>query len=120
MTKLKKNHTKFNNPFESPEARNKLLSRIDAIDGYRGVRVVFYDGRKVHEIRSHPPVCSQEKRTIVIRPFFESEKNVVTHGVLSKQDDHNFYSELLSTGLSCGAAVISWIVVGGSSKPIEL
>lgn len=120
MTKLKQITAQFEQPFSNPEQRNKLLGKIDAINDYRGVRVVFYDGQKIHELRSHPPQCSVNKRTIVIRPLLNNEKEIVTHSTLSKQDDDRFYSELLSTGLSCGAAVLSWIVVGGSSAAIPV
>ena len=78
------------------------------------------DGEKIHELRPHPPLCSVNKRTIIIRPLTKNEKETVTHGILNKQDDNRFFSELLSTGLSCGAAVLSWIVVGGSSAAIPV
>ncbi|NNE64153.1 MAG: hypothetical protein HKN34_08720, partial [Gammaproteobacteria bacterium] len=60
------------------------------------------------------------KRTVIIRPLLKNEKQSVSHGVLNKQDDNRFYSELLSAGLSCGAAVLSWVVVGGSSVAIPV
>lgn len=120
MTKLRRNTSLFDHPFENPEQRQKLLRKIDAINDYKGVRVVFYDGQKIHELRPHPPLCSVNKRTVIIRPLLKEEKETVTHGVLNKQDDDRFYSELLSTGLSCGAAVLSWIVVGGSSAAIPV
>jgi hypothetical protein len=100
--------------------KDKLLRNIDRINGFKGVRVVYFNGSEVVELRSHPPVCSPEKRTVVIRPLRGREKDTVTHGVLSKQDDDRFYSELLSTGLSCGAAILSWVVVGGSSAAIPV
>jgi hypothetical protein len=120
MTKLIKNATVFDHSFNNPVVRKKLLDRIDSINEYRGVRVVFYDGKKIHELRPHPPICAANRRTVVIRPLSKQEKEVVTHGTLSKQDDDRFYSELLSSGLSCGAAVLSWVVVGGSSAAIPV
>lgn len=120
MTKLKQEPNRFEFPFEDPVARKRLLDRIDAINGYRGVRIVFYDGQKIHELRPHPPVCSQTKQTIAIRPLLQNEREMVAHGTLNKQDDDRFFSELLSTGLSCGAAVLSRVVVGGSSAVIPV
>lgn len=120
MTKLEKSTTLFIQPFENFEQRKKLLRKIDGIKDYKGVRVVFYDGQDLHELRPHPPLCSHSKRTVIIRPLLKNEKQSVSHGVLNKQDDNRFYSELLSTGLSCGAAVLSWVVVGGSSVAIPV
>ena len=73
MTKLKQITTQFDQPFSSSEARKKLLGKIDAINDYRGVRVIFYDDQKLHELRPHPPQCSNSKRTVVIRPLLNNE-----------------------------------------------
>lgn len=109
-----------NFPFTNPKARKDLLDRIDRIPGFKSVRVVYFNGYSFIELRPHPPLCMNKKLTIIIRPTENNDVEKITHPRLNKQDDSRFYSELLSTGLSCGAAVLSWIVVGGSSAAIPV
>ena len=113
-------HSNGSVPFVKLDSRKELLKRIDRIPGFEGVRVVYFDGQSIIELRPHPPVCMDKKRTIVIRPTAKNEVEKITHGRLSKQDDDRFFSELLSTGFSCGAAVLSWLVVGGSSAAVPV
>ena len=120
MAKRRQRKQNLNNPFDNTELKGRLLRKIDQINGFRGVRVVYFNGNDVVELRPHPAMCGPDKKTLVIRPLRSEEKDTVAHGVLSKQDDDRFYSELLSTGLSCGAAILSWIVVGGSSAAIPV
>lgn len=111
---------KTENPFDDLTVRHVALRRIDSIPGFTGVRVVYFSGKKIVEIRPHPPVCRKSKRTLIIRPIESGDADIITHGKLNKQHDNRFYDELLSTGLSCGAAVLSWLVVGGSSAAIPV
>ncbi|MFK5947348.1 MAG: hypothetical protein QM500_01095 [Methylococcales bacterium] len=97
----------------------RLLRRIDLIPGFNKVRVVYFNGQTFTELRAHPPMCMARKLTLVIRPNNENIEKI-THPQANKQDDSKFYNELLSTGLSCGAAIMSWIVVGGSSAAIPV
>jgi len=120
MTKLQHKKTSPHNPFEDSQRIRRLLAKIDRINGFNGVRVVYFDGKELVELRPHPPLCRDNKPTLVIRALSGGEKEVVTHSVLSKQDDSAFYTELVSSGLSCGAAVLSWIVVLGSAAAIPV
>lgn len=113
-------HLKNTTPFTNPNARKELLDRLDRIPGFKNVRVVYYTGYDFIELRPHPALCMNRKLTLIIRPTENNEVEKITHPRLNKQDDSRFYNELLSTGLSCGAAVLSWIVVGGSSAAIPV
>lgn len=108
-------------PFDSLESKRILLGRIDRIPGLRNTRVMYFDGAIMTELRPHPPLCMEKYKTVIIRKLHDaSEATNVQHPQTSKQTESVFYNELLSTGLSCGAAVLSWIVVGGSSAAIPV
>ncbi|MCW8935153.1 MAG: hypothetical protein OQK98_10550 [Gammaproteobacteria bacterium] len=100
--------------------RKKLFARINKIPKLQSSRIVFYDGNKLIELRPHPPMCMANKLTVVIKPKEKQEKIVGQNLEVNRQDNSSFYSELASTGLSCGAAVLSWIAVGGSSAAIPV
>ena len=100
--------------------KRTLFSRIDKIPKLQSSRIVFFDGNQFIELRPHPPMCMANKLTVVIKPKEKQEKIVGQNLEVNRQDDSNFYSELASTGLSCGAAILSWIAVGGSSAAIPV
>ncbi len=108
-------------PFDSPESRRILLDRIDRMPGLRNVRVLYFDGAEITELRPHPPACMEKYKTVIIRQVRDTrEATKIQHPQTSKQDDNRFFSELSSVGLSCGAAVLSWVVIIGSSAAIPV
>lgn len=108
-------------PFDSAESKHVLFERIDRIPGLRNTKVMYFDGEIMTELRPHPPLCMEKYKTVIIRKLHNAiEATNVQHPQNSKQTESRFYNELLSTGLSCGAAVLSWIVVTGSSAAIPV
>jgi len=55
------------------------------------------------------------KLTVLIKPIETDEQVIGQNLEINRQDRSGFYSELLSAGLSCGAATLSWVVVTGGS-----
>lgn len=108
-------------PFDSVVSKRVLFERIDRLPGLQNARVVYFDGVSFVEMRPHSPMCMAKYKTVVIRKVKDAnEVTNIQHPQTSKQTESRFYNELLSTGFSCGAAVLSWIVVGGSSAAIPV
>jgi len=109
------------NPFNSAASKRVLFERIDRVPGLQKAKIVYFDGVSFVELRPHPPMCMNKYKTVVIRKVQDAnEVTNIQHPQASKQTESRFYSELLSTGFSCGAAVLSWVVVGGSSAAIPV
>lgn len=109
------------NPFESPALKRLLLGKIDRISGLTNTRVLYFDGAHMIEVRPHPPICQKNYLTVVIRPIKQQEKTNITNPSREVQKrDSRFWSELLSTSLSCGAAALSWVAVGGSGAAVPI
>lgn len=107
--------------FDSPSLRRYFLDKIDRIPEVYGARVVYFDGVLIHELRPHPPVCQPNYLTVVIRSVDAAEIKTIAHPTPhAKNQDSRFYTELLATSLSCGAAALSWVVVGGSSAAVPV
>lgn len=107
------------NPANSPAIRNYLFSKIDQIPSLKSARIVFFDGKKMHELRPHPPICQKNYLSVVLRKVSASEiSKLNTKSVEVQKQDSGFWGELLNTSLSCGAAALSWVAVGGSGAAI--
>ena len=100
--------------------KRTLFNKVDRVHGFSGSRIIFFDGKQFHELRPYPPMCMSKKLTVVIKAKENQEKVIDQNLEINRQDGSGFYSELVSTGLSCGAAVLSWISVGGSSVAIPI
>ncbi len=108
-------------PFDTPESRRILLQRVDRIRDLQNTRVVYFSGQTITELRPHPPLCKDRYKTVVIRKLHNAQEvTTLQHPRTSKQNDGRFFNELVSAGLSCGAAVLSWVVVTGSSAAIPV
>jgi hypothetical protein len=108
-------------PFDSPSLRRYLIDKIDRIPEVYGARVIYFDGVRVHELRPHPPVCQPNYLTVVIRSVDPSDIQAIAHPTPhAKNQDGRFYTELLATSLSCGAAALSWVVLGGSGAAVPV
>lgn len=108
-------------PLTSPALKRYLLDKVNRIAGLKNARIVYFDGIQMHEVRPHPPICQQSYLTIVIRAVQAKDIAKISHPTPNaKQEDSRFYSELMSTSLSCGAAVLSWVAFAGSSAVIPV
>lgn len=113
--------TVIENPFSSPSKKHLLLDKIDRIGKFKDVRVVYFNGKSLTELRPHPPVCMESYLTVVIRGVPAADaKKIDRPTPNARNEDDRFYSELLGASLSCGAAVLSWVVVAGSSAAIPV
>lgn len=107
--------------YTNPTEKKLLLDNIDKIPGLQGVRVLYVDGDNTTEIRPHPAMCQQSYLSVVVHPVTKDEGvKLINPTPKEKQEGGRFYQELLSSGLSCGAAALSWIAVAGSSAAIPV
>ncbi|KMT54141.1 hypothetical protein [Pseudomonas fildesensis] len=98
----------------------RLFAAIDADPGIVGAGVVYIDADfNVVTLREFKPICSIKPKRVIIREaqkyiapaqFVEQVKNDPREGRLRK--------EAFDMGLSCGAAVIGWIVVFSGSVAV--
>ena len=100
--------------------RRTLFNKVDKIPGLQNSRIIIYEGKRFHELRPHPPMCMANKLTVVIKPKEKQDKVIGQNLEINRQDSSGFYSELVSTGLSCGAAILSWVAVFGSTAAIPI
>lgn len=108
-------------PFMGLASKEYLLRAVDRIQGFHGVRVVYFDGIKLHELRPHPPICQENAVTVLLKKVSPVEQvRIVNPAPRDKPKQDLFYQELLSSSLSCGAAALSWVAVAGSSAAIPV
>lgn len=111
------------NPYQSPEANQSLdfvqfLRMLDNTKELAGIRVVFYDGFTMNVIREGPPLCGRDVRAIIIKP--DIGEYTIRNAEFAAAHEGKVYTELLNTGLGCGGAVVSWLVVGGAAGAVPL
>jgi len=97
---------------------SRLLKEIDSRPGLIGAGVVYFNGFDVLIVREFEPVCQIKPINVIIRAV---PKNIVTasqptNGALELQNQpmYSAVREATSTGIACGAAVLSWVVIIGS------
>ncbi len=108
-------------PFDSPDAKRILFDKIDRIPDLVNSKISYFDGFVLTELRPYPPMCMGKYTSVIIRKV-QDQKEIakIQNPEASKKGEDNFYGELLSTGLSCSAAALSWVVVGGSAAVIPV
>ncbi len=89
-----------------------FYAALDKQPDLKGVRVVYFDGARMHMLREGPPYCGMGQQAVVIREGIE-EPALVDPKVAQSRDG-KLLSELLNVGLSCGSAALAWIVIGGA------
>jgi len=96
-----------------------FVKSLDQAQELRGIRVIFYDGFKMHVIRTGPPLCGRDVRAVVIKP--DIGEVTLRQVELAEQRESKFYSELTNVGFGCGGAAVSWGVaaISGSAAPIS-
>lgn len=97
---------------------DKFLENIDKQPGLSGAGVLYFNGLDGAVIREFQPLCQSRPINIIIR---SAPRGATTSAspVTAKMEEENaaLYSsvtEHTSTALSCGAAILSWLVVFGS------
>jgi len=105
--------------------QKNLFKEIDAIPELTGAGVVYIDHKyTIVELRPFKAVCRVEPVNVVLRepPSMMNQRDFAGHLKSSQQNprESRLVSEASGTVLSCGAAVLGWIVVTGSSAAIPL
>jgi hypothetical protein len=90
-----------------------FLASLDEHPDLRGMRVVYFDGAEIVELREGPPYCAVGQRAIVLRDSIE--ESALKSSTAAQARDGKLLFELLGAGLSCSAAVLGWVVVAGSA-----
>ena len=90
-----------------------FLTQIDRNVELRGIRVVYYDGNQLHVVREGPPLCGPGLNALVIKPDVGATALQSSSAATARES--KLYSEILGAALGCSAAVVGWIVVGGSA-----
>lgn len=91
----------------------EFLKELDKTRDYVGVRVVYFDGATMSELRVGPPMCETGLLAVVIRTGGKGA--IPTQAEIAEARDKRFNAELLNLGLSCGGAIISWIVAASAT-----
>lgn len=97
---------------------DKFLEHIDKQPGLYGAGVLYFNGLDGAVIREFQPLCQSRPINIIIRSAPRGATSPASP-VTPKMEEENvaLYSsvtEHTSTALSCGAAILSWLVVFGS------
>ena len=90
-----------------------FLAELDKSPELKGIRVVFISEGHTQVVREGPPYCTGNQKAIIIRRGIEQTALQVPQAAASR--DGKVLNEVLGTGLSCGAAFLSWVVVAGST-----
>ena len=97
----------------------KFLATLDGHSELKGIRVVYISRAGVIKvIREGPPFCTIGQKAVILRE--PTEQTAMQRPEVAESRDSKVLSEVLGAGLSCGAAVISWIVVitSASATPV--
>ncbi len=92
----------------------KFLSVIDKNPVMKGMRVIYIGDEGTRVLREGPPYCADGMKTIVLRDAREQTALQVPEA--AEKRDTKVLTEVLGAGLSCGAAILGWIVVVGSAS----
>jgi hypothetical protein len=95
-----------------------FLESLDRSQGLRGIRVIFWDGYTMHEVRAGPPLCGRDRRAVVIKP--DIGETALRDADYAARRESKFYTELTNVAVGCGSGVIAWVVSSatGAATPI--
>lgn len=100
----------------------KFCDSIDKIPGTNGARVLYLDAHLNSVIlRDFVPFCQSHPPTVILR---EKPKSISTQEFAAKlksdERESKIVGESIALVTNCSAAVISWLVVAGSSATIPI
>tara|TARA_B100000446_G_scaffold137824_1_gene130285 strand:+ start:982 stop:1905 length:924 start_codon:yes stop_codon:yes gene_type:complete len=100
----------------------KLFQHIDNIYELNGAGISYIDSEfTVVKLREFQPLCHQNPIHLVLRePQGERPVDEFAASLKNDQRESQLVGELVGTGLSCGAAILSWVVVMGSTVAIPI
>lgn len=96
-----------------------FFQKIDAIPALIGAGVIYTDGVNVVKLRAFEPICFTNPVYVVLKeaPPIQQKTRLASE-LTSGARNSKLAGELVGVGLSCGAAVLSWVVVAGASAVI--
>lgn len=100
----------------------RIFAALDADPNTTGAGVGFIDHEfTVVSLREFEPVCRKYPINLILRePPRGMNADKYASELKSSRNDSRKTGELINMGLSCGAAVLSWIVVLGSGAAIPI
>lgn len=100
----------------------QFFRRVDAIYETNGAKIVYVDSEfTVVTLRDARQECLRHPVTLVLRePARTFDSRLYAGEIKSNPRESQVVGEIVGTTLSCGAAVLSWVVVLGSSGAIPL
>lgn len=101
----------------------KLFKRIDDVWELNGARIVYIDYEFTDVVlREFQPICRKKPITLILREAPISAPTPKDYSAKLKQDqrDSEMVGEIVGATIACGAAVLSWIVIFGSTAAIPL
>lgn len=102
----------------------RFLKKVDAQPSLIGAKVIYFNGADVLVVREFQPICSIEPITVLIRsvPKHTVSSAEPTNSHLESQNGRVYSALYEATGaaISCGAAVLGWVVVIGSGTAIPV
>lgn len=105
---------------ESEMSLARLFQKIDGIQELNGARIVYVDTKMTAVVlRDFQPGCHEFPVTLFFREAPDSMTPDQYAATLKKDArESQMVGEVIGTTLSCGAAVLSWLVIIGSSTAI--
>lgn len=100
----------------------KLFQEVDKLQEFTGARIVYIDQELTSVLlREFQPTCRKNAITMVLRePPEQLTMPEYAATLWQNKRDSEIVGEIVGTSLSCGAAVLSWIVVIGAFGAIPL
>lgn len=95
-----------------------FFGALDKQPDLKGVRVVYFDGARMHVLREGPPYCGMGQQAVVIREGIEEP--ALVDPTVAQTRDGKLLSELLNMGLSCGSAALAWSVIGTAAGAVPI
>jgi hypothetical protein len=100
----------------------RFFHRVDAIFETNGAKILYIDsGHTVITLREARQECLRHPVTLVLKePPRAFDSKMYAGEIKSNPRESQIVGEVAGTTLSCGAAILSWVVVLGSSGAIPL
>lgn len=101
---------------------SKMFKKIDTIHRTSGAKVIYIDSElTITELRPFQPMCRLHPITLILRePPKEYDAKSYSSKLMNDKRESELIGEVAGTVLSCGAAILSWVVVFGSAAVIPL
>ncbi len=112
-------HDNLRNRLSFELNQEELFRRIDAVSDLSGAGVLYTDGVSLVKLRPFKALCYINPVYIILKEAPPIQQKAVLQSKLqSHSTNSQLVGELAGAGLSCGAAILSWIVVFGAGSTI--